>query len=206
MCYRTKLNKKIFSLEKSLDARFLEPDKYQPQLEINAFSFSETPVITYDSPGEIQMFQWGLIPFWAKDDTIKKMTLNSKIETAAKKPAFRNSVDNRCLVIAEAYYEWQWLDPKGKTKQKFILEPRDQEIFAFAGIFSTWKNPENNNIINSYSILTTEASDLMSKVHNNKKRMPVVLKPQDHKNWLQGSDLRNFALPYDVPLTATAID
>ena len=205
MCYRTKLNSKITSLEKSLDAHFLEPDKYKPQEEINAFSFSETPIITNENPGEIQMFQWGLIPFWAKDDQIKKMTLNCKIETADEKPAFRNSVDNRCLVIADGYYEWQWLDSKGKEKQKFLIQPKDQEIFAFAGIYSTWENPDTQETIHSYSILTTQANELMSKIHNNKKRMPVVLHKNDHTKWLAGNDLSHFSYPYEVALDAKAI-
>lgn len=205
MCYRTRLNSKISSLEKSLDAHFLEPEKYVPQEEINAFSFSHTPVITNDNPGEIQMFQWGLIPFWAKDSNIKKMTLNCKIETAKEKPAFRNSVENRCLVIANGYYEWQWLDSKGKEKQKFYIRSKDQEIFAFAGIYATWENPQSKNIVHSYSILTTEANDLMSQIHNNKKRMPIVLHSNDQDKWLNGSELQNFAFPYEVNLVATAI-
>ncbi|MFV8225829.1 SOS response-associated peptidase [Christiangramia aquimixticola] len=205
MCYRTKLNSKIASLEKSLDARFIEPDKYYPQDEINAFSFSETPVITDENPGEINMFHWGLIPFWAKDDGIKKMTLNSKIETAAEKPAFRNSVNNRCLVIADGYYEWQWKDPKGNEKQKFLIQPVNQEIFAFAGIYSSWKNPHTGENYYSYSILTTEANELMSEIHNNKKRMPVVLNRTDHSKWLHCEDLKTFAFPYEVDLEATEV-
>ncbi len=205
MCYRTKLNSELRDIERVFDARFIEPDSYKPQEEINAFTFSKTPVITNENPGEIQMFYWGLIPFWAKDDTIKKMTLNSKIETVEEKPAFRNSVDNRCLIIANGYYEWQWLDTKGKEKKKYLVTPIDQEIFAFAGIYSNWTNLQTNELINSYSIITTEANELMAKIHNNKKRMPVVLKAQDHQNWLNGSKISNFAFPYDVSLNANQI-
>lgn len=206
MCYRTKLNAKLSDIERTLDARFIEPDSYSPQLEINAFSFAKTPVITNENPGEIQMFNWGLIPFWAKDDRIKKMTLNSKIETVKEKPAFRNSVDLRCLIIADGYYEWQWKDAKGKEKQKFLIKPKDQDIFTFAGIYSTWTNPQTNKLINSYSILTTEANELMSEIHNNKKRMPVVLKKEDQQTWLSGTEVLNFAFPYEVPLIASEVD
>lgn len=205
MCYRIRLSSKIAALERTLDAHFIEPEKYEPQLEINAFTFSNTPVITDANPGEIQLYQWGLIPFWAKNDQIKKMTLNSKIETAHIKPAFRNSVENRCLVIADGYYEWQWLDSKGKEKQKFLIQPEEQEIFAFAGIYSKWEHPENKNLIYSYSILTTEANELMSEIHNNKKRMPVVLHKNDQKKWLEGADLSKFAFPYEVSLKAQTV-
>lgn len=205
MCYRTKLNSKLSEIEKAFESRFIEPQAYNPMEEINAFTFSKTPVITDENRGEIQMYHWGLIPFWAKDDNIKKMTLNARIESIAEKPAFRNSVENRCLVIANGYYEWQWLDPKGREKQKFFLLPQDQEIFAFAGIYSSWKDPETNELINSYSIVTTEANELMSRIHNNKKRMPVVLKKEDRQQWLEGKGVSNFAFPYEVDLLATEV-
>lgn len=205
MCYRTKLSSKLTDIEKAFEARFIEPETYTPQMEINAFTFSKTPVITDENSGEVQMFQWGLVPFWAKDDSIKKMTLNAKIETASQKPAFRNSVENRCLIIADGYYEWQWLDAKGKLKQKYLIHPIEQEIFAFAGIYSTWKNPESGALINSYSILTTQANELMSEIHNNKKRMPVVLKKQDRHRWLAGTEINDFAFPYEVALEAEKI-
>ncbi len=205
MCYRTKLNSKLSDIERTLDARFIEPEEYKPSQEINAFTFSKTPIISDENQGEIQMFNWGLIPFWAKDDKIKKATLNAKIETIAEKPSFRNSVKKRCLIIADGYYEWQWKDPKGKEKQKYLISPTDQEIFAFAGIYSTWINPQTDETLNTYSIVTTEANELMAEIHNNKKRMPVVLKTQDQQSWLNGTDHQNFAFPYEVELNATAV-
>lgn len=205
MCYRTKMNKTFVEIEKAFNARFVDPESYVPAEEINAFNFARTPVITNESMGEIDLFHWGLIPFWAKDDGIKKMTLNARIETVEEKPAFRNSVNNRCLVLANGYYEWQWLDAKGKNKQKYFLMPKDQEIFAFAGIYSTWENPQNGEQVNSYSIVTTEANALMSEIHNNKKRMPVILKKEDRENWLGGTNISKFAFPYEVDLVAEKV-
>jgi len=205
MCYRTKLNAVLKDIESTFKARFIEPESYTPMDEINGFSFMKTPVITDENRGKIEMFNWGLIPFWAKDDKIRKTTLNAKIETVEEKPAYRNSVNNRCLVIANGYYEWQWLDPKGKEKKKYLITPKDQELFAFAGIYSTWKNPQNQELVHSYSILTTSANELMSKIHNSKKRMPVVLKIEDRKNWLSGDEVLNFTFPYTVELEAKII-
>jgi len=206
MCYRTKLNSEYKSIEKTFDAKFIAPEEYIPQEEINAFSFSKTPIITNENPEEINMFNWGLIPFWAKNAEIRKMTLNAKIETLTEKPSFRNAVTNRCLIIADGYYEWQWQDSRGKEKQKYLITTPDQDIFAFAGIYATWKEPTTNILINSYSIVTTEANDLMSKIHNNKKRMPVVLNSKDHKQWLNGTQVSNFALPYQANLKAIRVD
>lgn len=206
MCYRTKLNAKISEIERAFEAAFAEPELYVPTEEINAFDFLKTPVIIDAAPGEILFYQWGLIPFWAKNDQIKKSTLNAKIETAAEKPAFRDSVENRCLIVANGYYEWQWLDSKGKNKQKFLIEPVDQDVFAFAGIYSIWKDPSVNEEIGTYSILTTEANELMSEIHNMKKRMPVLLHKKDHKSWLHGNNIESFAFPYEVNLQATSLE
>lgn len=205
MCYHTKLSAKTEKIEVAFKARFSNPGEYVPKEEINGFDFSKTPVITNKNPEKIQLFHWGLIPHWAPDDSIKKLTLNAKIETADEKRAFRDAIENRCLIIAEGFYEWHWFDKKGREKQKYLIETKNRELFAFAGIYSTWINPINGNAINSYSILTTQANELMSDIHNIKKRMPVILKEDDHQKWLRNFDLKHFDFPYEVELKATKI-
>lgn len=205
MCFRTKLNSRIKVIEKTFDARFIEPEAYTPREEINAFNFQKTSVILDENPGEIDLFHWGLIPFWAKDEGIRKMTLNAKIETLNEKPAFRNSVRNRCLVLANGYFEWQWLDAKGMNKQKYYIEAPAQEVFAFAGIYSVWRNPHTGESLPSYSIVTTEANELMGKIHNNKKRMPVILKKEDQNAWLSNREVSSFGFPYEVELAAQKV-
>ena len=206
MCYRTKLNSRLEDIEKTFEAAFIDPHDYTPQEEINGFQNLETPVILDESQGEIEFFQWGLIPFWARDKKLQKSTLNAKIETVKEKPSFRDVVNNRCLIIADGYYEWQWLDTKGTKKQKYLIQSKDQPIFAFAGIYSSWRNPATENLYHTYSILTTEANELMSEIHNNKKRMPVVLQKQDQKKWLGGKEVSEFAFPYEADLTAIPAD
>ena len=205
MCYHTKLTAQKEEIEKEFNAEYYEPEKYVPQEAINGFSYAKNPVILDEDKGHIIMANWGLIPFWAKDDSIKKMTLNSRIETASSKPAFRNSVKNRCLIIADAFYEWQWLDAKGKEKQKYIIKPTDQEIFGFAGFYSEWVNPSNGENMTTYTIATTEANELMAEIHNNKKRMPIILKKENRNDWLMGDALEKFQFPYEVSLIAQQI-
>ncbi|MDR9457312.1 MAG: SOS response-associated peptidase family protein [Salegentibacter sp.] len=72
-------------------------------------------------------------------------------------------------------------------------------------MYSSWTNPETNELVNSYSILTTEANDLMSEIHNSKKRVPVVLKKEDRQTWLSGREISVFVFPHEVKLNATAI-
>src|SRR5690606_7300499 len=93
----------------------------------------------------------------------------ARIETLEEKPSFRNSIKNRCLIPATNFYEWKWLDEKGKKKEKFNIGT-DEELFAFAGLYSVWNNPQNGQQMLTYTILTTEANGLMAEIHNNKKK------------------------------------
>lgn len=205
MCYHTKLTASIKKIENEFRASFYQPELYHPLDAINGFAFGANPIIVDEDADHIVMGQWGLIPFWAKDDSIKKMTLNARIETAAQKPAFRNVVGQRCLVLADGFYEWQWLDAQGKKKQKYLIAPARQEVFGFAGFYSEWRNPATQQNVLSYTIATTQANALMETIHNTKKRMPVIVKQRDRQGWLSGEALEDFAFPYEVELRATRV-
>ena len=99
------------------------------------------------------------------------------------------------MVIADGYYEWQWLDTKGKNKQKYLITLTSEEPFAFAGIWSEWIDINTGELIKTYSIITTEANDLMAEIHNNKKRMPIILNNDNELLWLNGKDYNLFKKP-----------
>lgn len=130
------------------------------------------------------------------------MILNAKIETLVEKPAFKNVLNQRCLILANGFYEWQWLDAKGKNKIKFEIGIGNDELFAFAGLYSQWIDPDTSEIVPTFTIVTTEANTLMAEIHNIKKRMPVILRPEDEQHWLHQAPVENFAFPYEVALTA----
>lgn len=185
MCFHSKQSKSAQALKHRFKASFETEDQYQPAI-YNGFQHPKTPVITNRADKIIQLYSWGLIPYWSKDDSIKKNTLNAKIETIHEKPSFKDVVHNRCLVLSDGFYEWKWLDEKGKHKQKYLLTLPDNDAFAFAGLYSTWTNPNTGKVLNTYTILTTEANELMCEIHNTKKRMPVILNHTDERNWLLG--------------------
>lgn len=204
MCFYSKLSKKAVELENRFKAKMDNASLFVPCETINAFTFPATPVITDKDPDMIHLYQWGLIPFWAKDKSIRKHTLNARIETLNEKPAFRAASQQRCLVISDGFYEWQWLDAAGKQKQKFQLSLPDGGLFAFAGIYSQWTDTESGELLHTYSIVTTEAIGLMSVIHNSKHRMPVILEPALENDWLQGAPLPLFERQ-TVPLKAEQV-
>ena len=203
MCYHSKQTAEAQSLEKRFNAKF-DNDEYTVQPRFNGFTFPKTPVITNENSNLIQLYSWGLMPSWSKDQKFRVNTLNARIETLEEKPSFKNYVKNRCLILADGFYEWKWLDEKGKTKQQYEITLHDNSPFAFAGIYSTWKDNRTGEMLNTYSIVTTEANELMTEIHNIKKRMPIILTPQTEKLWLSDNDFMQFATP-DISLKAIAI-
>lgn len=205
MCYQTRLIKKREEIaERFRIAQIGNLDDYEPVEFCKAFDYPKTPVITNQSSNKIEMYSWGLIPEWYNNDAIKQYTLNARIETLNEKPSFKNVTKNRCLIIADGFYEWQWHNKSGTKKTKYLITLPNEELFAFAGIYSQWVDFDNT-IINSYSIITTQANELMSKIHNTKHRMPVILNKDDENNWLNGTDFKQFAFPYSNELIASSI-
>jgi putative SOS response-associated peptidase YedK len=93
---------------------------------------------------ELTVMRWGLIPFWSKDSKMAFNTINAKAETIATSPAYREAAKRRrCLVPADWFYEWKKLDEK--TKQPYAIAMKDAELFAFAGLWDSWKDKESGH-------------------------------------------------------------
>lgn len=214
MCYHYKITKKIIQIEERFKAVMSVEDKenFQERLHINGYNHPNLPVIMNNEPHRLLYMSWGLIPFWAKDSKIANSTLNAKIETINQLPSFKTVVNNRCLIPADGFFEWKHLDEKGKNKQCYSIGLENQDLFSFAGLFSKWKNPENKCEIWTFTILTTEANSTMAEIHNVGLRMPVILKPHEETNYLNGMDfnelvnreqIKLMAFPVESPLKRT---
>lgn len=204
MCYTISVKTGNKALTDRFDARFDDPQYILNDGELSGFAFPATPVIVDRAPRIIATnYHWGLVPHWSKDDGIRKQTLNARLESIEDKPAFRDASSQRCLVPATAFYEWRWLDGKGRQKQKYAICESGIDIFAMAGIYSRWLHPQTGAELHTFAIVTTEASPPMAYIHNAKKRMPVVLRPEDEHRWLGGEPLERFGYPqYEAPLLA----
>src|SRR5881409_1355727 len=131
-----------------------------------------------DTERKLAMLRWGLLPAWVKDPTKVQQPINAKAETAAEKPMFRGAFKRRrCLIPADGFYEWK---QEGGRKQPVYIRMKDGEPFAFAGLWERWVG-EEDDYIESCTILTTEPNELLVQVHN---RMPVILDAKDYELWL----------------------
>jgi putative SOS response-associated peptidase YedK len=148
---------------------------------------------------QISSMRWGLIPNWAKSPSGAAGMINARSETAASKPAFRDPIKfRRCLIPSDGFYEWA---RKGTSKQPYCFEVNEGELFAFAGLWDGWKNPDGH-WIKTCSILTTTPNAVTSAVHD---LMPVILDPNAYDLWLDPG-MQNVAAisellkPYDARL------
>lgn len=153
----------------------------------------------------IDLMQWGLIPNWVKDlNSWKSNLINARAETVSEKPSFRGAFKYRpCLIPASGFYEWTKslselptaphaslkdtpLDKAGShRKQPYYYQLKDRPLFAFAGLWESWSNGEDELV--TCTIITTEANKEAAKVHH---RMPVIIQSTDYDSWLGKSDDR----------------
>ncbi len=202
MCYTTSIQKEEQDIQKHFNHQFKLGLEFHPMTANLGFSHNFTPIIPVDDSNFITLAQWGLFPSWAKDTSFQKNTLNAKIETITELPSFKNYVKNRCLIIADGFYEWKWLDKKGKQKEKYFITIPNQELFAFAGIYSDYTNKQTGETYRTYTIVTTGANEMMAEIHNTKKRMPVILPPDYESHWLNLGPIDDFK---QIPIELIAI-
>jgi putative SOS response-associated peptidase YedK len=161
------------------------PDLPEPQFNV-APTDQVAAVVEHHGERVVDRFRWGLVPFYAKSAKDGARLINARAETAETTPAFRASFKrHRCIVPAEAFYEWRrQRDPAtGRVvrSEPFALRRGDGEPLALAGLWAIWRDPDTAERLYTCSILTTDANDLVARIHD---RMPVILDPADWDAWL----------------------
>ena len=146
-------------------------ERFKPLYHVSAFSYPEYPVVTSDL--EIELFRWGLIPFWADEledaFELRYRTFNARAETVTEKPMFRRSIAfQRCVIPATGFYEWD------AAKHKYFFQMPGQPLYL-AGIY------DNISGVNCFIILTTEPNDSVAPIHD---RMPLLLSHEQVRPWL----------------------
>lgn len=146
------------------------------------------PVVGKGADGErgIRPLRWGFRPHWAKADA--PIPINAKVESVFEKNYYRSAIKRqRCLVPATGWYEWTQ-DANGK--QPHLIQPRDQNIFSFAGIWSKYVLDDEQ--VEGYAIIVGPASDEIAGIHD---RQPLIVLPEDYDEWLdhQNDDLDRLA-------------
>jgi putative SOS response-associated peptidase YedK len=191
MCYSTTLDRDLKALEKAMNKRFIAEFKridlpFQIELPLDqtsAFARPAWPVVTSADPERISVLRWGLLPRFitteeeAKEFLRKAPTFNAISEEVATKRTFKQAFEKgqRCLIPITAFHEWQH---QGKQKIPYTISLRDSDIFCLGGLW------EHSAGMDTYTVLTTAANPLMARIHNTKKRQPVIIPAELWEAWL----------------------
>jgi putative SOS response-associated peptidase YedK len=173
------------------------------------------PVIFQDhGQPEVKLMRWGLIPSWAKDESVGNALINARSETIESRTAFREAFKKRrCLILADSFYEWKEINGE---RQPFRVMLKSGEPFCFAGLWDRWIRPPAagkfdtdldeapaSETIDSFTIITRVANAAIAPLHD---RMPVIMAPNHYGWWLkidgERSESHKMALghPLEEPL------
>jgi putative SOS response-associated peptidase YedK len=158
--------------------RYVEQPNFPPRYNIAPTQ----PIPLVIARGDKRCFmlaRWGFLPGFVKDVKKFPLLINARAETLAEKPSFRAALRRRrCLVPADAWYEWRANLSGPKTP--FLLRRADGGLLAFAGLWETYVDPSGGEI-DTACIITTSANGATAALH---ERMPAILEPEDFDAWL----------------------
>ena len=221
MCGRFGVKVTFSTLAKLLGAQPIEDHDWGP--DFNIAPTDPAPVLLLDEAGapRLDLFRWGLVPFWADDPKVGARMINARADTIADKPAFRESFATRRLAVpASGWFEWKappaLATGEAKKPQPYWfhrpagLEPGADETLSFAGVWASWRDRRGagtpGETRKTFAIVTTEATDATGFVHD---RMPVILTPEARAAWLAPTtpraELQALLVPYRGPLVADAV-
>jgi len=201
MCFTVNVNLIKEELQNRYGATLIDPDKYRPSYYYHAFGLPSLPVICSAETEKIQLLKWGLIPSWTKGidqaNIVRYKTFNARSESIESKPSFSSSFrSKRCIIPVAGFFEWQHVEDK---KIPWYIYHSEYEIFSLAGLYDNWLESSTGEVFSTFSIVTTDANDLMAGIHNSGKRMPVILNKSTENKWLDlsvsGEDALNLLVP-----------
>jgi putative SOS response-associated peptidase YedK len=137
-------------------------------------------IIIINNQGVKQLVKchWGFVPPWAKELSVGNSMINARSETISEKPSFKAAFrTQRCLVIANGFYEWQ---KEKKKKIPVYISLKSGNPIGFAGLYNLWTSPEGEKI-GTCTIITTESNEILSAIHD---RMPVIVPRDKGDIWL----------------------
>jgi len=195
MCGRFTLTLDPGELQELLN---LGPFVHIVQPRYNIAPSQPVPIVRDPEKRAVELYQWGLVPFWADDPKIGYRMINARSETAHEKPSFRAAFKyRRCLILADGFFEWK-AGEKGSSKTPYLFKLKNDHPFTFAGLYENWQSPDGGEL-NTCTILTCQPNELVEEYHN---RMPVMLGEQARWAWLDPETSQNDLLALLVPYPA----
>lgn len=147
-------------------------------------SFNRAPgqelaaLVWRDGGPKLERFRWGLVPEWTEDPSVGNRMINARSESLEEKPSFAEAFrSRRCLILSDGFYDW----PVGRDRESpHYVRLKSRRLFAFAGLWSSWKSPQGEEL-RTCTIITCPANERLAPIH---PRMPVILPKSHWKAWL----------------------
>ena len=182
MCGRKTLTKNERSIIEELMVDEWRADGYEPSYNIAPTQYS--PIMVNEKQSKVvTMMRWGLIPKWSTNDAFSSKMINARCETLSDKPSYKDLVyQNRCIVLADGYYEWK---KSNKEKIPYYIHHQEGQLLLVAGLWTIWH--ARSKPLLTYTIITTKAQKDIFHIHD---RMPLILEPSNIGRWLKGGNER----------------
>lgn len=176
MCGRFALFSHLSQIQEAFDVQEIH---YELEPSYNISPTQDVAVVVRrEGVNSLETMRWGLIPFWAKDLKIGSKMINARVETLSEKPSFKRPLKSqRCLIVADGFYEWSKTD---QGKVPMFIQAKSQRPLGLAGLYDIWQSPQGQPIT-SCTIVTTRANDFMQPIHG---RMPLILPQPEEAAWL----------------------
>jgi len=196
MCGRYTIIAKAEEIERQFNVEV--PEYYTPSY--NAAPTQILPVITNQNSKVISFYKWGFPLPNTRADTKTPIIINTRAETLLNKQVFKkNLISQRCLIIADGFYEWKKQAKGLRIPYRFTTKP--EKLIGFAGIWEDTLNDDYESI-HSFSIVTTPANNIVKPLHD---RMPAILTGEAAMLWINNDidtlKLLNMLKPFPSPQT-----
>ncbi|QRR01342.1 SOS response-associated peptidase [Dyadobacter sandarakinus] len=208
MCYHVSNERDAGELEKAFKLPVANSEKFKPHFDFVGWEKPYLPVISKENPREIDMYRWRLVPAWVKDEKdFKANTLNARNDELFTKNSYRSSWMNRCLVLCTGFFEPHYPVLEQDAYESWYIKPKDKPYFALGAIYQSFKGE------NTVSIVTTDASPELARIHNDGRRQPLILTGDAARTWLtpdltkeEMSNLMLFQYPDEMLVTYRTLD
>ncbi len=180
MCGRFTNRAKSEQIKKEFKAVNESSASFEPRYNIAPTQMIDV-VLEAEQERTLSQLKWGLVPSWSKDPDIGSRMINARAETLSEKPSFREAFrKRRCIIPTSGFYEWKKASA-ANTKQPFYFYLNEKDVFGFAGLYEEWLDKQTGELLETCTIITTEANEILKSVHD---RMPVILHSKDYDEWL----------------------
>jgi len=162
----------------------------------SGFDYGDWPIIkSNEDDFDFELAHWELIAPWVNSsyEVMKGRerfnTLNARSERLLDSKLYKQpALKDRCLVLSSGFYEWRHYKPEGAKKEiayPYFISLKEKPFFFMAGIFQPWVYIESGETMDTFSIISTMANNVMEQIHNKKKRMPTILDEAQASEWLK---------------------